>query len=73
MSDELAAITPKNNGPYYIRGKIRIVLPSGAEIETEDETWLCRCGHSKDKPFCDGSHREAGFRASEEDEHAHRG
>ena len=48
------------DGPLYVTGRLRIALPGG---ETLDETRaaLCRCGHSKDKPFCDNSHLEAGF------------
>ena len=48
------------DGPLYVTGRLRIALPGG---ETLDETRaaLCRCGHSKDKPFCDNSHVEAGF------------
>lgn len=44
----------------YFAGRLRIALPGG---ETLDETRaaLCRCGHSKDKPFCDNSHIGAGF------------
>ncbi|MFM8383515.1 MAG: CDGSH iron-sulfur domain-containing protein [Actinomycetota bacterium] len=30
-------------------------------IETKENFSLCRCGHSKEKPYCDGSHRDAGF------------
>ena len=58
-------ITPNKNGPYYIQGKIRVTLPNGEEIETEEETWLCRCGGSKTKPFCDGTHKKIGFQADE--------
>ena len=64
MADE-ATITPGKNGPYHIQGKIRLTLPDGQELETEEETWLCRCGGSKNKPFCDGTHKKIGFQADE--------
>ena len=54
-------ITPQENGPYHVKGDFRIVLSDGTELEGEGETWLCRCGHSKMKPFCDSTHRKAGF------------
>jgi CDGSH-type Zn-finger protein len=40
-----------------------ISVPFGEEASTEHST-LCRCGASKNKPFCDGSHWEVGFRIS---------
>ena len=48
------------DGPLYFKGRLRIALP---EVLMLDETRaaLCRCGQSQDKPFCDGSHVEAGF------------
>lgn len=58
-------ITPTDNGPYHVQGKIRLLTPSGREIEVEDEAWLCRCGGSKNKPFCDGTHSAIGFQAAE--------
>lgn len=58
-------VTPTDSGPCQIRGRIRLVLPSGREIETEEETWLCRCGGSQHKPFCDGTHAQIGFNAVE--------
>jgi CDGSH-type Zn-finger protein/uncharacterized Fe-S cluster protein YjdI len=48
------------DGPLYIAGRLRITL-TGGEIIDETRTALCRCGHSKDKPFCDNSHVEVGF------------
>jgi len=63
--DPETIITPTNNGPLHVRGRFRVVLPSGRELETDGETWLCRCGASRDKPFCDGSHRRVGFAAAE--------
>jgi CDGSH-type Zn-finger protein len=61
-------ITPKNDGPYHIKGDFRITTQSGKEMEPgKDEVWLCRCGHSQNKPFCDGSHRKAEFRNNLDD------
>lgn len=51
------------NGPLYVRGDVRIVTEDGTEIVSDSRVALCRCGASRRKPFCDGSHREAGFRA----------
>lgn len=65
MADDGVVITPENDGPYYVRGSFRIELPSGRVLESEGETWLCRCGGSGDKPFCDGTHERIGFRAAE--------
>ena len=48
------------DGPLYLHGSLRITLPDGETME-ETRAALCRCGHSKDKPFCDNSHQEAGF------------
>jgi CDGSH-type Zn-finger protein len=63
--DDKAIITPTDNGPLHVRGAFRIVLPSGRILETDEEVWLCRCGASGDKPFCDGSHAQIGFVATE--------
>jgi CDGSH-type Zn-finger protein len=61
-------ITPRNDGPYHIKGDFRITTQSGNEIEPgKDEVWLCRCGQSQNKPFCDGSHRKAEFRNNLDD------
>lgn len=49
------------DGPLYVRGRIRIELPDGGVL-SETRAAFCRCGASKDKPFCDGSHEESRFR-----------
>ncbi len=55
-------IKPLNNGPLYVKGPMKIVTEGGTSIAVEgDEAWLCRCGHSAKKPFCDGAHKKAGF------------
>lgn len=62
-------ITPRNDGPYHIKGDFKITTQGGKDIEvTKDEIWLCRCGHSHNKPFCDGSHKKAGFRSDLDEE-----
>jgi len=56
-------ITPRNDGPYHIQGEFTLVTQGGREIQVEQgQAWLCRCGHSKNKPFCDGSHKAADFK-----------
>jgi len=72
MADDVT-ITPTANGPNLVQGNVRIVWPSGHEITTTSKVALCRCGHSNDKPFCDGTHAKIGFKSVEGDETAHRG
>lgn len=50
------------NGPLLVRGSIRVVRADGSAEELPRAAF-CRCGQSKNKPFCDGTHREVGFRA----------
>lgn len=57
-------ITPRENGPYLVRGPVKLVDAAGNVHEPKQETIaLCRCGGSRTKPFCDGTHREIGFTA----------
>jgi hypothetical protein len=51
------------SGPLFVRGGVEIVDGDGAPYEVRNRVTLCRCGHSKNKPFCDGSHIGAEFRA----------
>lgn len=56
-------ITPTSNGPIRIEGDFEIVDPAGVPFGLAGRTVisLCRCGHSENKPFCDGSHKRQGF------------
>jgi CDGSH-type Zn-finger protein/uncharacterized Fe-S cluster protein YjdI len=54
-------IKPVPNGPLMVEGSLRIRAGSGRVAWEGEKTWLCRCGASKNKPFCDGSHKAAGF------------
>jgi CDGSH-type Zn-finger protein len=59
-----AVITPYPDGPLILRGQFVITAPDGQPVPAGRRTVaLCRCGHSADKPFCDGSHARTGFRA----------
>jgi CDGSH-type Zn-finger protein len=59
-----ATITPYRDGPLLVRGRFRITDQEGNEIAAERETIaLCRCGRSRLRPFCDGTHRLIRFRA----------
>lgn len=48
-------------GPYVAAGEFKLILPSGEEKVMSGKTFLCRCGASKNKPFCDGSHTQIDF------------
>jgi CDGSH-type Zn-finger protein len=54
-------ITPSLNGPYLVSGSIRLTDVDGREIPHPDQMALCRCGHSSNKPFCDGTHATIDF------------
>jgi CDGSH-type Zn-finger protein len=59
-----ASITPYRNGPYLVRGPIRLLDQEGNEVELARKTIaLCRCGKSRTRPFCDGTHKLIGFEA----------
>lgn len=60
MSDEKATITVRANGSLRVSGA-RLIGADGTVITDKENYSLCRCGHSNDKPFCDGSHRDCGF------------
>lgn len=62
-------ITATKDGPIIIgfdkENKIKLNRGYGEEEIRADHLALCRCGASKNKPFCDGSHHEIGFKAEE--------
>jgi CDGSH-type Zn-finger protein len=62
--DEPTTITPYRDGPLIVRGPFRLVDQDGHEIEvTRSTVALCRCGKSKIRPLCDGTHKLSGFSA----------
>jgi len=56
-------ITVSADGPLFVKGDLNITNESGEPILRETRAALCRCGHSRNKPLCDGSHREEEFTA----------
>ena len=58
-------VTVNQNGPLKVEGGAALVDHEGNEIPTREGVpfFLCRCGHSQNKPFCDGSHKREGFQA----------
>jgi len=57
------SVTLRPNGPLFLRGDVQVLAVDGSLIRRDTRVALCRCGHSAHKPFCDGSHRQAGFSA----------
>jgi CDGSH-type Zn-finger protein len=67
--DDRATITPYRDGPYLVRGAFQLTDQDGNEIAVSRRTIaLCRCGKSRMRPFCDGTHRLTGFKAPGSDE-----
>lgn len=60
--DEHNTITVTYNGPYFVRGNLRIVPAPEHSPGIVLRCALCRCGQSKNKPFCDNSHEEVEFK-----------
>jgi CDGSH-type Zn-finger protein len=59
-----ATITPYRDGPLVIRGPFRLTDQDGREIAVNRATIaLCRCGKSRMRPFCDGTHKVVRFSA----------
>jgi CDGSH-type Zn-finger protein len=49
------------DGPLWVRGSVPVVSEDGTPYEVRPRQTLCRCGQSRNKPFCDGSHKRVGF------------
>jgi CDGSH-type Zn-finger protein/uncharacterized Fe-S cluster protein YjdI len=66
-SDPLAArggalsVTPYPNGPLGVKGNAEILTGTGRTVDRIASVALCRCGGSKNKPYCDGTHKAIGF------------
>ena len=59
----LLRIMPATNGPCVVEGSLTLVSNGvSTRVACSPRVAFCRCGHSRNKPFCDGSHVKAGFR-----------
>jgi CDGSH-type Zn-finger protein/uncharacterized Fe-S cluster protein YjdI len=54
-------VQPLKDGPLMVTGNLELVSGTGRTTDKVTKTFLCRCGHSANKPYCDGSHKAAGF------------
>ncbi len=69
MATEDVVIVPYRDGPYLVRGPLVLRDQDGRRIELSRRTVaLCRCGKSRMRPFCDGTHRLVEFRAPSQPE-----
>ncbi|MBL8558060.1 MAG: CDGSH iron-sulfur domain-containing protein [Hyphomonadaceae bacterium] len=55
------AIAPQKDGPLKVEGNLELCAGTGRVVERATQMFLCRCGASKNKPFCDGAHKAIGF------------
>ena len=56
-----AVVRSLGDGPYEVCGDIELCVEDDSELSGDDPYYLCRCGASENKPFCDGSHKRIGF------------
>jgi len=56
-------LTLRSDGPVQCDGPLAILDVLGEQVTAVQQAWLCRCGASQNKPYCDGSHRASGFRS----------
>ncbi|WP_158544930.1 ferritin-like domain-containing protein [Dyella monticola] len=56
-------IDPQRDGPLRVRGNLELISGTGRMVARVTSAYLCRCGQSQNKPFCDGSHAKVGFTA----------
>lgn len=60
---QAVSVTFTSDGPVRIGGMLDLELPTGVKERREGSVAVCRCGQTKNDPWCDGSHARAGFRS----------
>ena len=61
--DAETIVEPAKDGPLMVYGNVTIKDSKGTLTKKSNATAFCRCGQSENKPYCDGAHRKAGFKA----------
>jgi len=61
MGNTNVKVTVLANGPLMLEGSITVIKKDGSSETKEQKNFLCRCGHSQNKPYCDGSHKTNNF------------
>lgn len=60
-AEHVTQLAVMQNGPLIVDGELQITDANGNTTRREGKTALCRCGHSQNKPYCDGAHARIGF------------
>ncbi len=60
---EMAGLARSAAGPLKVEGNLEVLSGTGRMTKRATQTWLCRCGASSKKPYCDGTHNKIGFQA----------
>ena len=63
MSESSVTIKTLTDGPLEVSGAVEILASDVTLIKASEKSYLCRCGFSEKKPFCDGAHKREGFTA----------
>ncbi|GFR37625.1 hypothetical protein PRECH8_09210 [Insulibacter thermoxylanivorax] len=61
MEHNKVTIKINDNGSIRVTGEVELIDAEGNRFATKPSFSLCRCGHSANKPFCDGAHKSVGF------------
>lgn len=62
-NDSRVTVKALTDGPLEVSGDVEILAADGSLVKESTKSYLCRCGHSEKKPFCDGAHKREGFTA----------
>jgi len=58
-------VSPIKDGPLVVKGNLEICAGTGHTVNRTQQAMICRCGASNNKPYCDGSHQQVGFKSDE--------